>query len=119
MEWNPTQYGKFSDARRAPLLDLLALIGQPRGVRAVDLGCGPGNLTRELADHLPESDVVGIDSSAEMLTAAAALARPGWRFEVGRIEDFAGAGAAADGFDLVFSNAALQWLPDHAQLLPG
>jgi trans-aconitate 2-methyltransferase len=119
MEWNPAQYGKFSDARRAPLSDLLALIGQPRGVRAVDLGCGPGHLTRELAEHLPESDVVGIDSSAEMLAVATALARPGLRFELGRIEDFAAAAAESDGYDLVFSNAALQWLPDHARLLPG
>ncbi len=119
MEWNPAQYGKFGDARRQPFVDLLALIGAPSGIRAVDLGCGPGNLTRELADALPHSDVVGIDSSAEMLTVAAALARPGLRFELGRIEDFAAAGPDGDAYDLVFSNAALHWLPDHAHLLPG
>ena len=116
MEWNPAQYGKFSDARRQPLLDLLALIGQPRGVRAIDLGCGPGNLTRELADHLPESDVVGIDSSPEMLAAAAAVVRPGLRFEQRSIQDVCA--ETGPGYDLVFSNAALQWVPDHARLVP-
>jgi trans-aconitate 2-methyltransferase len=116
MKWNPDQYGKFSDARRQPLVDLLALIGRPRGLRVIDLGCGPGNLTRELADHLPESDVVGIDSSAEMLVAAAAHARPGLRFEQRTIQEVCA--ERGPGYDLVFSNAALQWVPDHAQLLP-
>lgn len=116
MKWNPDQYGKFSDARRQPLVDLLALIGQPRGLRVLDLGCGPGNLTRELADQLPESDVVGIDSSAEMLAAAAIHARPGLRFEQRTIQEVCA--ESGPGYDLVFSNAALQWVPDHAQLLP-
>jgi trans-aconitate 2-methyltransferase len=119
MQWNPDQYGKFSAARRQPFVDLLALIGTgtSRGLRAVDLGCGPGNLTRELADALPGSDVVGIDSSPEMIAAASAQARPGLQFQLCRIEDFAAAGGT--DYDLVFSNAALHWLPDHAPLIAG
>jgi trans-aconitate 2-methyltransferase len=88
------------------------LVDVKPGLRVVDLGCGTGELTRRLADALPDSDVVGIDSSTEMLHKAAKQARPGLRFEVGRIEDVDGE------WDLIFSHAALHWVDDHAQLLP-
>jgi trans-aconitate 2-methyltransferase len=116
MKWNPTQYDKFNAAREAPLYDLLALIDKRPGLRVIDLGCGPGNITVKLAAALPDSDVLGIDSSAEMLTTAAEVAGPRLKFEVGRIEDFAAAGGP--DYDLIFSNAALQWVPEHAELLP-
>jgi trans-aconitate 2-methyltransferase len=112
MPWDPEQYQLFKNERTAPFDDLLALVAPRPGLRAVDLGCGTGELTRRLADRLPESDVLGVDSSPEMLEKTAAYARPGLRFLCRRIEDVQGE------WDLVFSNAALQWAEDHTALLP-
>src|SRR6266540_2506697 len=84
MKWNPTQYDKFNAAREAPLYDLLALIDKRPGLRVIDLGCGPGNITVKLAAALPDSDVLGIDSSAEMLATAAELA--GWRYDLASLD---------------------------------
>lgn len=112
MPWNPDRYRQFEAQRAAPLDDLLSLIAVRDGLRVVDLGCGSGEITARLAAMLPGSDVLGLDSSAEMLAQAASLARPGLRFEQGDI-------AALDGtWDLIFSHAALQWVPDHAALIP-
>ena len=115
MDWNPEQYAKFSAPREAPFEDLLTLVRRRPGLRVVDLGCGPGNLTRRLADLLEGSDVVGIDSSPAMLARAAGAARDGLRFVEGTIESFA---ASTDKFDLVFSNSALHWAGDHEHLVP-
>jgi trans-aconitate 2-methyltransferase len=112
MPWNPDQYHKFQAERAAPFYDLMALVPPAEGLRVVDLGCGPGELTAALADYLPDSDVLGIDSSPEMLAKAAQYARPGLRFEQGDLATLTGA------FDVVFSNAAVQWVEDHARLLP-
>lgn len=115
MEWDPKQYEKFLAQREAPFADLLALIERRPGMRVVDLGCGPGGLTRKLADALADAEVVGIDSSAAMLEKAATLARPGLSFAHRSIEAF------VDGnehWDLIFSNAALHWVPDHHALIP-
>lgn len=113
MKWSPEQYRKFERERNRPIGDLLARVS-PEGVRtAVDLGCGPGNSTEALRTHLPGAQVTGIDLSPEMV-AAARERLPGVRFEVGDI------GTWNDGetYDLIFANAALQWVPDHAALLP-
>ena len=112
MPWDPERYEQFKAERAAPFQDLMSLINVREGLSVIDLGCGPGPLTKRLADALPGSDVVGIDSSAEMLTSAQELAREGLRFEQRAIEDVAGE------FDLVFSHAALQWLPRHSALIP-
>ncbi len=112
MPWDPVQYEKFKKERAAPFEDLLAMIDVREGMSVIDLGCGPGPLTKRLADELPGSDVLGIDSSEEMLKQAAELARPGLRFEQQAIEDVDGE------WDLVFTHAAIQWLPDHASLIP-
>lgn len=112
MPWDPAQYHKFQAQRAAPFEDLLALIRVRDGLRVVDLGCGTGELTARLADHLPNSDVVGIDSSREMLSKAAQHQRPGLRFEQASIEDVSGE------WDLVFSHAAVQWVDDHTTLIP-
>lgn len=112
MPWNPDQYHKFQAQRAAPFEDLLALVKVRDGLRVIDLGCGTGELTRRLADHLPDSDVTGLDSSAQMLEKAYPHVRPGLRFEQGRIEDVTG------DYDLIFSNAALQWVDQHAELFP-
>jgi trans-aconitate 2-methyltransferase len=82
------------------------------GLQVIDLGCGTGELTRRLADRLPESEALGIDASAEMLAKAEAFRRPGLDFALGRIEQ------AAGQWDLVFSHAAIHWVEDHEQLTP-
>ncbi len=112
MPWNPDTYHKFQAERSAPFTDLLALVQVRSGVRAVDLGCGTGELTARLAEALPDSTVTGLDNSPEMLARAAAYARPGLDFALGTIETLTG------DWDLIFSHAALQWVPDHAALIP-
>ncbi len=117
MPWNPDRYHQFQKERSAPFEDALALVTVRAGLRVVDLGCGTGELTRRLADALPDCDALGLDSSAEMLAKAAPHARPGLRFEQGSIEDFASGEGEAD-YDLIFSHAALQWVDDHQRLIP-
>ena len=112
MPWDPERYEQFAEQRYAPFDDLVALIEPRAGLRVIDLGCGTGELTRRLADHLPGSDVLGIDSSPEMLERASQLARPGLRFARGSVED------ASGEYDVVFSHAVLQWVEDHASLIP-
>ncbi len=109
--WNPDQYNRFADDRSRPFFDLIARVGADRPRRVVDLGCGPGNLTAALADRWPAADVLGIDSSAEMI--ASAPERPRLTFELGDLRDFQ---PDAD-VDVLVSNAALHWVPGHLQLL--
>jgi trans-aconitate 2-methyltransferase len=111
--WDPNQYALYSDERSRPFFELLNRIPD-RGYRSiVDLGCGTGELTRSLAERWPRARVLGLDSSPEMLASAAANVIPG-RFEV-RLGDIA---EFDEPHDLVFSNAALQWLDDHETLFP-
>ncbi len=111
--WNPEQYARFRGERARPFFDLMTLV-QPRpGMRVVDLGCGPGELTKELHVHLDARETVGIDNSPAMLAKAAPYAGEGLRFEAGDIGEFTGDGE----IDLVFSNAALHWVPNHPALL--
>jgi trans-aconitate 2-methyltransferase len=112
MPWDPDRYHKFQSERFAPFADLLGLVNVREGIRAVDLGCGTGELTRKLADALPQSDVLGIDNSPQMLTRAAEYARPGLRFELAAIEEISGQ------WDLIFSHAALHWVEDHRTFIP-
>src|ERR671939_563755 len=98
MPWNPTQYHQFQKDRFAPFEDLFTLVNVRPRMTVIDLGCGTGELTRRLADGLPESDVLGIDSSPEMLERARAQEeREGLRFEQAAVEEISGA------WDLVFS----------------
>jgi len=114
MPWNPDVYNQFKAERYAPFYDLLNLIKPTIGMEIIDLGCGTGELTRKLADALPASHTTGIDSSEEMLEKAAAFAREGVHFELQTIEETL---STSDKYDLVFSNAALQWIPDHKELM--
>ncbi len=112
MPWNPEKYLQFKEQRSAPFDDLLKLVKVRPNLKVVDLGCGTGELTRRLADALPDSDVLGIDSSAEMLKTSQAWIRSGLRFELGDQARLTGS------YDLIFSNAALQWTEQHEQLIP-
>ena len=112
MPWNPDLYHKFQTERSAPFHDLLALVDVRPRLKVIDLGCGTGELTRQLADQLPESEVNGLDSSPEMLTNAASFQRPGLVFVKGDQSALTGE------WDLIFSNAALQWSENHAELIP-
>lgn len=130
--WDPEQYGMFAAPRLRPALDLLHHVplpvahdaaahgaghtSTPRPPRTiVDLGCGPGEITRILAARWPHADVLGIDSSDDMLAAARAHAQSGRiRWQLGDIAAF----RPDTPVDLVYSNAALHWLDDHERLLP-
>jgi trans-aconitate 2-methyltransferase len=112
--WDPAQYARFLRERSAPFFDLLDLVELRPGMRAVDLGCGTGELTRQLHDRLGCRETLGLDRSAKMLEKSAAFASPGLRFENGTVEEF----AAAAPFDLVFSNAALHFVEGHEALWP-
>ena len=112
MPWDPNQYHKFQAQRSAPFYDLLALVDVRPNLKVVDLGCGTGELTRQLADALPNSNVTGLDSSPQMLAKATAFASPNLRFEQGDQAHLSGE------WDLIFSNAALHWSEAHAELIP-
>ena len=112
MPWNPDLYHKFQTERAAPFYDLLALVDVRPHLKVIDLGCGTGELTRQLADALPDSDVTGLDSSPQMLDKAASFSRPGLVFTQGDQSTL------TDSWDLIFSNAALQWSENHTELIP-
>jgi len=114
MPWDPKQYHKFQAERSAPFFDLFSLVEVRPNLKVVDLGCGTGELTRRLADTLPNSDVTGLDSSEQMLDAARAalFSGPSLHFERGDQAQLSGE------WDLIFSNAALQWSENHAELIP-
>ncbi|HYZ98247.1 MAG TPA: methyltransferase domain-containing protein, partial [Acidimicrobiales bacterium] len=107
--WDPEQYDRFAAERRQPFDDLLSLLARTPGGRALDLGCGTGELTVELHRHLRAATTVGIDSSPAMLDRAAALAADGVRFELADLTTV----AAPAPLDVIAANAALQWIPDH------
>ena len=117
--WDPDRYLAYADERGRPFVELLARVeaDDPRSV--VDLGCGPGNLTRLLTARWPEASVVGIDSSAEMVARAEAIEGVAW--EVGDVRDWARPDPLAlrAPVDVLVSNATLQWIPEHLELLPG
>jgi trans-aconitate 2-methyltransferase len=112
MPWDPTQYHKFQAERSAPFFDLLELVEVRPKLKVVDLGCGTGELTRQLADALPNSNVTGIDYSPQMLDKAASHAGPNLHFEQGDQSQLTGE------WDLIFSNAALHWSENHSELIP-
>lgn len=113
MSWSAKQYVTFEDERTRPALDLLAAISTADAQTVVDIGCGPGNSTELLVQRFPAAKVRGLDSSADMIDAARQRL-PQVQFDVAEINEWADAGP----FDVIFANAVLQWVPDHATLLP-
>lgn len=110
--WNVKQYHKFQKERDAPFYDLLGLIQSHSEMRVVDLGCGAGNLTLALHKHLNAKETLGLDSSNAMLAEAYKISEQGLRFQKENVATF----HPKDKFDLIFSNACLQWVPDHITL---
>ncbi len=116
MRWDPEQYLRFADERGRPFGELLARVGSPAARSVVDLGCGPGTLTRLLAERWPDARIEAVDNSPDMVERA--------RAELADLEP-AVAVALADlrewtppePVDVVVSNATLQWVPRHLALL--
>src|SRR6266404_4271506 len=107
MSWNPEQYLKFSAPRLRPAVDLLARVAVKEPALIFDLGCGTGNVTRLLRDRWPSAPIVGVDDSKEMLQQAA-IELPQVRWVNQRLAEWRSDYPA----DLIYSNAALHWLPD-------
>lgn len=115
MKWDPAKYTQFSTHRDRPFFDLAARIGADNPDWAADLGCGTGALTAVLADRWPGASVTGLDSSPEMVRQARALAggQPRLSFQEGNIQEW----EPRPGPGVLVSNAALQWVPGHEELL--
>ena len=111
--WNPDVYLKYAAERLRPAMDLLSRVPLSRCERAYDLGCGAGNVTHLLHERWPQAKITGVDNSSEMLSRARAE-HPALDWVHADITSW----RAADSPDLIFSNAALHWLPGHAELLP-
>jgi trans-aconitate 2-methyltransferase len=112
--WNPVTYLEFADERSRPFADLLSRVAAAEPKVVVDLGCGPGQLTASLADRWPHAQIVGLDSSPEMIMQAARLASPQLRFQLQDLRDW----RPETGVDVIISNATLHWIPEHRDLLP-
>jgi trans-aconitate 2-methyltransferase len=113
-DWEPGRYLAYADERSRPFADLLARVAAADPQRVVDLGCGPGNLTIQLAERWAHATVLGVDSSAAMIARARAVPHPRVQFEQADVRDWRAEGP----IDVVISNAVLQWVPGHRELLP-
>jgi trans-aconitate 2-methyltransferase len=113
--WDPDRYLTYADERGRPFVELVARIGAERPATVVDLGCGPGNLTALLVERWQDARVDGIDSSAEMIEKARDTT-PAVAFEAADVRDWAS--RTDEPVDVLVSNATLQWVPGHLDLLP-
>ena len=113
--WDPERYLTYADERGRPFVELLARVRADAPRAVVDLGCGPGNLTTLLAERWPDAAVTGLDASPEMIRRARE-ADPRVGFDVADLRDWSAAGGR--DVDVLVSNATLQWVPGHLDLLP-
>lgn len=115
MPWNPEIYNKFKNIRYQPFYDLIDFIKPMESMKAIDLGCGTGEQTAILADKFPNANFLGVDSSDEMLEQSKSLETDNLHFKKATTEETIESG---EKWDLIFSNAALQWSNDHEILFP-
>ena len=113
MAWDAEHYLNYGDQRTRPAVDLAARVDVPDARTVMDLGCGPGNSSEVLRRRWPDARVVGLDSSPEMI-AAARETYPDVEWVCAGAETW----TAQEPIDVVFSNAALQWIPGHERLMP-
>lgn len=115
--WDPEQYLKFGEERGRPWAELIARVFHPAPRKVIDLGCGPGTTTRMLVDRWPGAQIVGMDSSEEMIERATAVEIPGrLEFTVGDLADLEW--TKGGPFDVILCAATLQWVPEHEALFP-
>ena len=112
-DWNPALYSRFEDERTRPARELLARVALEAPGLVYDLGCGPGNSTELLAGRWPEAEVIGTDNSEAML-ASARKRLPDIAFEFSDIASWQPERAP----DLIYANASLQWVLEHASVFP-
>ena len=110
-KWDPAQYLRFADERLRPAIDLVARIDHPGPKRVVDMGCGTGSGLPLLSARFPAAEIVGVDASEDMLARARAAGFPVRRADIAEWQP-------PDPPDVIFSNAALHWVPDHRRLFP-
>ena len=117
--WDSAQYLRFKNERTQPSRDLAMQLPADDGTvaRVLDIGCGPGNSTAVLRERYPHAHILGVDSSPEMIDAAKA-AHPDIEFALCDVSRQGQLDALPHDFDVVFSNACIQWVPDHAHLIP-
>jgi len=115
--WDPERYLTYADERGRPFVELVARIGAEAPSIVVDLGCGPGNLTTLLRERWPAAAIRGLDSSPEMIEKAQEV-EPSIDFGVADLRTWVGPTSGADPVDVIVSNATLQWVPGHLDLLP-
>jgi trans-aconitate 2-methyltransferase len=113
-QWDPERYLRYADERGRPFVELLARVRAQAPATVTDLGCGPGNLTTLLADRWPDAAITGVDASAEMIAKARTL-ESSVRFETADLRAWLRTG---EPVDVIISNATLQWVPGHLDLLP-
>lgn len=112
-DWNPESYARFQDLRLRPALDLIARVGELPHGKVIDLGCGAGAAAGALADRWPDKKLVGVDASPAMIAKAVGTGAYR-RCDLADLRDWDPGKPPA----LIFSNAALQWVDDHAAVLP-
>lgn len=115
MPWNPDIYNQFKNIRYQPFFDLMNLISSENLKKAIDVGCGTGEQTHILSEKFEHAEFLGIDSSVEMLAEAVQFQNERLRFLKIPVEDLI---RTDEKYDLIFSNAALQWSDDHQVLFP-
>lgn len=110
-DWNPSAYLNFNKERTQPAIDLVHRLGGIEPKTIIDIGCGPGNSTGVLKSRWPNALILGIDNSPSMIEKAES-SYPDQRWEVRNVQDL-----DSQRYDLVFTNAVIQWIPDHESLI--